>query len=267
MINGDLAPIAEYTDLVRELSTALQSKRFLASTVQSLQVATSAAFNTWMDAQAHHDPRHLFHVYEPWETGKPESRLWNVITTGSGDTRTVTYEFKPSRKPNLVGEELKRVGGFVPDVGLPDLRQQIHIFRWKAPILEEGQTVRVKPMEPGGVLAFPTPDGMQFAHGELVIGHKSSPTVGQFNKHWLEYWAGFAEVIEQQDIIKPMEENLTFEVERAIRSLSKSNPRGLRFGVATSGRKSQRFAATAITNTLTRKAWQAARKRVALSHG
>lgn len=196
------------TSEVVALTSALQSVESYMTTNRHLNVVTKAAFEVM--AQQFNFQTHLIagmsvgefhHVYEWEHVGVPGFQLWKNELSGRGGQRRVSWSWRASKttvptKTNVYGgPRFKETKGFDPDK-----LQRIHVFVWKAPIMEYGVRVTVKP-KLSNVLVFPNPDlkgGGRFGHGPRPITFSPHPvrTVpgeqvqGNFTAWFTSWWGG-----------------------------------------------------------------------------
>ena len=123
----------------------------------------------------------------------PMARLWRHRFTGRGGSRKIDYEFRAS----MVPVPLPLPGGAgAADSKLPSRK---HIFYWKAPIMEYGITVQIKPRY-AKALWIPlrgepmTEDNRAIERG-FIMTKKTITTVpgrrfaGEFSKLWVGWWS------------------------------------------------------------------------------
>lgn len=106
--------------------------------LKNLGVSVKEILEEYIDAIARMDPEQLHHVYEWYQVGSPDARLFNIDYTVNGTGLSVSSTFSQSRSV--------KAGSKVP-------------FYDKAAMMESGVSVTIKPRE-SSVLAF-TVDGQQ----------------------------------------------------------------------------------------------------------
>jgi hypothetical protein len=160
----------------------------------AMQYATThlgGLFERAMDTAARFAPERYNHVYEWGETygsretvGVPEYRLWRLKYGGGRGRRTVGFEFLPSHRPSPIEPQLLEPGkkGRVVNEG-------VHIFTWKAPIMEYGLPVTIMP-QLAKKLAFVDPQT-----GKLVFTSRTITDVpgkdkleGNFTTFYTAWW-------------------------------------------------------------------------------
>lgn len=136
-------------------------------------------------ALAHGDA--IDHMYEWNMAGTAAGRLFSVALGGSGKKRTVTFTYLPSKTFVPVPEVLLEPNPVTGAV----VRQNVHVFKWKAPIMESGQTVTITP-KGDNKLAF-----VDMATGGIRFATRSIQTPGKrvsgnFTTMWVAWWNNIA---------------------------------------------------------------------------
>lgn len=148
------------------------------------------AFNEYLDlvARAEGGVDSLHHVYEWNLAGVERARLWKIRMSGRGRSRNVTWSWRASKTTVPIPD--------IPEGPQGQQLKQIHVFVWKAPIMEYDMKVNIEPKR-GEWLAVPTgnPDRpLWFTKRLHGVQSKFSPggnkTTGQFTGHWVEWWTG-----------------------------------------------------------------------------
>lgn len=99
----------------------------------------------YLDSTAQVSPGKLGHMYEPDMTGDPKGRLYKLDFAAGMETINIKTSYIESTLiPNNLG----------------------HPFRERAEVMEEGNPVTIRPLNPGGVLVF-------MYQGELVVTPKT----------------------------------------------------------------------------------------------
>ena len=127
------------------------------------------------------EPKRFTHVYEWGGLGDPSARLWRHILRGRGANRQLTFEFKASKKAVPVNPRLAELGV-----------KKIHVFHWKAPVLELGQPVHIYP-KLAKMLVFEYQNRIVFWKGSINIPRQgSSDTWGSFTKEFNTWFSSGA---------------------------------------------------------------------------
>lgn len=214
-IDADFGPMTEALDITEAIARVTASNRVMSKMAIAAAISTGSGFNMWADQEAREYPRGLHHVYEWGQTGQPSGRLWNLIMAGRGNSRILNYIFIPSRTFVPAGEKYTGIKG--------DTRKRQHIFRWKAAVMESGGTVTVN-RRGAKFLAFPSGSGMMFRTGPWEVD-PGEHTRGNFTDLWLTYFAMPAQVVLNEDVVKPAERWFRDDAQRRLYSkVSKSKP-------------------------------------------
>lgn len=141
------------------------------------------------------------HVYEWEHIGFPGFQLWRNQLNGRGGQRRVTWGWRASK--TTVPTQTNIYGGprFEHSKGFdPEKLNRIHIFVWKAPMMEYGVRVTVRP-KLSNVLVFPNPD----LKGSGAFGYQPKPVTfsphpvtstpgeqvqGNFTAWFVAWWGG-----------------------------------------------------------------------------
>lgn len=184
-LNYNLDGGHEFAGFMTQISRTINSDKN-SSGVLSLTHATLANdFDFMMDDIARVSPEQYHHVYEWEELGLPQGRLWAHLLQGRGNSRVASWRWLASNRtvpipdipPSKTGKQLKRV----------------HIFVWKAPVMEYDITVHIRPKR-GNFLAIPTgdPDNpLHFTRSLVTNPHPGgAQTTGAFTSAFVNYWTG-----------------------------------------------------------------------------
>lgn len=101
--------------------------------LQNLGGAVIDSLKNYIDVNARMNPETLGHVYEWYQEGSPEARLYDINYVTGGNGLSFNYTFRQS--------STVKNGSKVP-------------FYNKAEIMENGIPVTIKPKQAGGVLSF-----------------------------------------------------------------------------------------------------------------
>ena len=229
MITGDYSGIADYMLINEEFARQLGTDRNLAAITSAATRSTAAAFARDMDIAAMAKPAEFHHMYDWGGLGNPSSRLWRYVLTGLGKTREMTYEFAASVKP------VPRGIGLDGQPNPYDTRNAVHVFVWKAAMLELGATVTINPSGDKGVLVFPVAHNYNFAQGDPRSGmaFTNNPvtitlgknTQGKFNEFWEGWWETHGQTIIIDDIKEPFETRVDSDLQKLYAKIVPSMPR------------------------------------------
>lgn len=134
-VNTNLAQkINQVGSLVGGVNEVIRSDQHINSLIQAAHEITSAEFVNHMTSLAHASQAGgvFNHMYEWGAVGDPNQKLWRHVLKGHGKNRLSYFEFKASKKTVPVDPELQAVGV-----------KRIHVFVWKAMVLEQGIPVTI----------------------------------------------------------------------------------------------------------------------------
>lgn len=183
--NGQASGFAGY---INGLATEVQTNRYISSVVSYTYKRLASYFEDAADAAARRAPDSFKHMYE-WGSsygdtstvGLPDTRLWRLVSTGSGRNRSVTFTFLPSVRPVPINPILT-----VPGKTGKTVREGVHVFTWKARVQEEGTPVTIKRIS-AKYLAFVGSDSqIKFRKGPMTVTPRSHS--GVFSEFFLAWW-------------------------------------------------------------------------------
>ena len=121
---------------------------------KELSYGVVLALSKYIDSMARMDPQALHHIYEWYQTGSPEARLFNLKSTSNGSGFMITSSFKQSKT----------------------LSKDSHqIFANKAIVMENGMPVTITPKK--NVLAFEIDGEMVFTKKSVTVANPGGSKV------------------------------------------------------------------------------------------
>jgi hypothetical protein len=176
IVNGYMSGIAE----------KVSTRQYIDGAVTFASEQLSKMFEQEMDTAARAAPEKFYHVYN-WgnsygdnsKVGLPQFRLWKLVSMGQGATRQLGFTFLPEHVPTPIEPELIALG----------VKEGVHIFTWKAPVMEYGMNVTIRPKLPGVTgMSFVKNGQVYFRTGEVntVPGYKT--TTGMFSGFFIAWW-------------------------------------------------------------------------------
>lgn len=183
--------IAQAANMVNSVAHTLQTPLHINEAITVAHRLTSAAFILHMSSEAFSSPKEFAHMYEWGRAGDPNARLWKHYLRGAGASRVATFDFKASKTAVPVSPAKQAVGV-----------QQNHIFVWKAPVLELGLPVRIRPkLARVLVIDAKGADRLIYTGKSIFIPRQGNPNVwGSFTNEFMTWFgSGAAQaVIESQ---------------------------------------------------------------------
>ena len=200
------------------MSRTIETNEYIGSVISYVSSTLGEAFGMAVDAAARNMPESFMHVYE-WgrdyqdysTVGHEQSRLWRLTSTGRGAKRTMGYAFLPSVKPVPINPILLEAGSTGKTV-----KSGLHVFTWKAPIMEYGIRVTIKRRPGTDYLAFVGDDGeIKFRKGPFSFTPGSKSTQGVFTGFFLAWWNTEGPDLYDKSIRRELENNVTNETKLA----------------------------------------------------
>lgn len=158
---------------LNELSVEVRSSEFIGSVLSDIHSQIAESFDITMDTQAKVDPMSFHHVYEWGQLGDPDGRLWRDVLTGRGRNRIATFEWRASKVP----------------VPTSDTQANVHIFVWKAPVMEYSTEVTIAP-KLSKVLAFDVDGETVFTTQPVHVNPGGEATTGAFTQAYTDFFGG-----------------------------------------------------------------------------
>jgi hypothetical protein len=184
--NADTTEASALTGFLKELSLQIKTARHIGPVLKYTHAVMSDAFTDYMSTVAPAQSSRFHHVYEWGQVGDPTAKLWDDVLIGGGATRTATFKWKASKQVVPVRDDFQAVGV-----------RQIHVFVWKAPVMEYGKNIVIAPKR-GNFLAYftgpTTPENkykMQFTREPIQVTDPGGPMVkGSFTREYVSWWGG-----------------------------------------------------------------------------
>lgn len=184
--NVDFAEAAALSGFLKTLSTEIKTARHIGPVLKYVHSIMSEEFTEYMSVLAAAQPSRFHHVYEWGEAGNPGAKLWEDTLVGGGNSRIATFRWRASKQMVPVRGDFE-AGGV----------KKIHVFVWKAPVMEYNTPVRIEPKR-GKFLAFftgPTTPGnkykMQFTQNAINVQNPGGKmTTGAFTREYVSWWGG-----------------------------------------------------------------------------
>lgn len=183
LMDVDLSEVYTLTGALGGLNKEFNTSRHLNVVTKSAFEVLSDEFNKQTHAVAAMAPNEYHHVYEWEHIGIPGFGLWRNVLSGRGGTRRVTWEWRASKTTVPTTTNPDGTPKFkTTDKFDPERLNRIHVFVWKAPMMEYNVTVTVRP-KLSHVLVFP--------NREMVgVGGRSGPSTATFTPHFYSFSPG-----------------------------------------------------------------------------
>lgn len=167
-----------------EFALEMKTARHIGPVLKFAHSIMAEEFDFHMAGMASSDSGHarFHHVYEWGEVGNPDAQLWRNVLRGGGATRMASWEWRASQKVVPVTAEAQ-------DKGV----QEIHVFVWKAPVMEYYTGITIRPQR-GATLSYFTENADNagnFIVGSVFVANPGGPEVkGSFTAAFTEWWGG-----------------------------------------------------------------------------
>jgi len=200
-ITMDDSEVAKLSGTFQGIQKEMNTDRHLNAVTKAAFEILSEQFNATTHVVAGMSVGEYHHVYEWEHVGVPGFQLWKNRLAGRGGKRSVTWNWKASRTTVPTETNVDGTPRFAPSPTFdPSKLQRIHVFVWKAPMMEYGVTVNIKP-KLSNVLVFPNAEllgGQGRARGPSPVTFTPHPvrTVpgqevqGNFTQWFVSWWAG-----------------------------------------------------------------------------
>lgn len=180
-VEADLSGAFAATGFIKGIATEINTDKHLNSVLDLLFADLNIEFLEYMDTLAAAAPDRFHHVYEWNMVGVPTGRLFRPVMRGRGRNRTVTWDWRASKKTVPVTPE-------AADAGV----KQVHVFVWKAPFMEYNTNgVTIEPKRHAWISAFTRDNDHGFAliKGPVHVANPGGPEVrGAFTAAFAEWW-------------------------------------------------------------------------------
>lgn len=184
-ITADTSGADFLTGYLKGLSTEIRTDQHMGPVLKYVHAELAAAFDDYMTAISTAMPSQFHHVYEWNQIGNPGAKLWKNVLRGHGGSRTATWTWRASKTIVPVTQEAQ-------DVGV----EQIHVFVWKAPVMEYATDITINPTRKTGLAFFtgPTSDPgrweLNFTKSPITVQNPGGAQVkGAFTTAYLEWWS------------------------------------------------------------------------------
>jgi len=260
--NADIAEASALSGFLTSLSAQIKTDRHISPVLKMTHAIMSDEFTAYMSVVAPAQMSRFHHVYEWGQIGDPTAKLWDDVLIGSGSVRTATFKWRASKQSVPVREDFKAKGV-----------KQIHVFVWKAPVMEYGKNIVIAPKR-GKFLAYftgPTnPESkyaMQVTQNPIQVTDPGGPMVkGSFTREYVSWWGGTgAQGVFETKLRKVLEEDLgRMPIEEVTRPFRRARNKKFAFQAIADAEAAERagaMAAKKFLETRSRKYIEAAKAR------
>jgi len=184
--NADITGAAYLSGFLQEVSLKIGTPMHIGPVLKYVHATYSQEFTAWMETIAGANPDSFHHVYEWNMIGVPQGKLWKDVLKGGGNVRTATFQWKASKSVVPVSDEAKEKGV-----------KQIHVFTWKAPVMEYGEDITISPKRGKGLAYFTGPvytepgrySPVRFTTHDITVHNPGGSSVkGAFTREYINWW-------------------------------------------------------------------------------
>lgn len=271
-IYADTKEVETLGGILSQLQFSLNTDRHLNDVTKAAYAVLSTEFNRATHVYAAANVEKLHHVYEWEHVGIPGFQLWRLRLGGQGGHRTVTWNWKPSRTtvPTLTtvtGEP--RFEGY-DDKFDPSRLKRVHIFVWKAPMMEYNASVNIV-AKTAKTLIFPY--GAMNAQGmgtgkptyqNQIFAKPGRYVHGNFTAWFVGWWEGQAQSILEAEFEPGRDEAFKriFHEHLLAAPKTRRGQKTFTIGADAAAARNGRNIADAMAGDMTRKYYKMAERRV-----
>lgn len=236
MITADLSNAFTFNKTLQSFHKEFTSTKHLNEVSKAAFAIMKDEFNKDTAGYAFSAPELFHHVYE-WELiGNPKFALFDLKAMGQGGSRQISWDWKASKK--TVPTMVDALGKPKYPPGFPANKlKRVHVFVWKAPIMEYGIKVTIRPqLSKNKLLVLPNPNRRlgidtdpRAPRPVVFTPHAYTTTVGgaarfQFSS-WFERWFSvFAPKILDESLTKDRDNAFYRAFRRRTIKLADVNP-------------------------------------------
>ncbi len=203
--NADISEASALSGFLKELSTKIGTSRHIGPVLKYTHSLMSDEFTEYMSVVSAAQPSRLHHVYEWGQVGDPTAKLWEDKLIGGGNNRTATFTWKASKQIVPVRDDFREKGV-----------KAIHVFVWKAPVMEYGKDIVIRPKRGKFIAYFTGPTDpetkykMQVTSNPITVTDPGGKlTKGSFTREYVSWWSGAgAQAVFENKIRRVLEEDL-----------------------------------------------------------
>lgn len=266
--NVDTSEGAALSGFLKELSTKISTPRHIGPVLKYTHAIMSQEFTDYMTVIAPAQTSRFHHVYEWGQIGDPTAKLWDDKLIGGGNNRTATFTWRASKQIVPVNEEAQELGV-----------KQIHVFAWKAPVMEYGKNITIAPKRGEYLVLFTGPSKqadrwkLRFVKGPVTVTNPGGKmTSGSFTREYVSWWGGTgAQGVFESKVRRVLEEDLgKMPIESVTKAFRKANAKTFRLSTiseSAAAEKAGRAAAQKYLNGRSANYIQAARARERIIYG
>lgn len=207
------------------MAGTVRSTAYIGSVINFAHAKMTPKLDQFIDMIAAANKENFHHVYEWGDSfskaqdrptvGSPAHRLWNHTLKGHGRSKVASFEFRASVRPVPVNPILTE-----PGPGGASVKEGVHIFYWKAMVMEYGMQMVVTP-KLAQYLAFvaggggekqsdarKTKGGIVFSKGPITFTAGGGKTTGRFTNAFRFWWSQMAGEVFDREVAPRLRKDL-----------------------------------------------------------
>lgn len=240
---------------LQEMEVSMKTPAHIGPALKYAHAELSNHFTAHMAAVAPTRPSAFHHVYEWNRIGDPTAKLWRDVLRGGGNNRVATFEWRASKSIVPVRDPLPVPQSLAGNpYGDPDnLPKQIHVFVWKAPVMEYGHDLNIAPKRGKFIVYFTGPTSnpddemyqtLRFSTEPITVHNPGGTQVkGAFTREYVDWWShGGAQSVFQTTLNRVFQMKVKELASKGLASAT-SRARNRNFGMQTHGNANSAIAA------------------------
>ncbi len=157
-MDADIREALVVGETLQALNVSLNTNRHLDHVTRAAFSVLEEQFNGATHIAAGSSPLQFHHVYEWDHVGIPNFQLFKLQMNGRGGRRRISWNWRASKTTVPTTTTVTGQKKFKNMKGFDETKlNRIHVFVWKAPMMEYGATVEIRP-ELSRLLVFPNPN-------------------------------------------------------------------------------------------------------------
>lgn len=203
--NVDISGPTAVNAFLQQVSMSMRTPAHIGPVLKYAHAELSDEFNKHMSNIAPTRQSEFHHVYEWYRVGDQSAQLWKNVLRGGGNNRTATFEWRASKsivpvRPDAIARNVD--GSVSSNATLP---KQIHVFVWKAPVMEYSKDLSIAPKRGKFIVYFTGPwttnqeyyENVHFSSAPITVSNPGGKRVkGALTVEYVRWWSkgGAAEV-------------------------------------------------------------------------
>lgn len=262
-VQSDLSQALTFGEAMMRLDVELNTPQHINQVTKSAYEIISGTFMEETNVMARVLPEMFHHVYEWEHIGHPGFELFKPVMRGRGRNRTITWEWRASK--TTVPTDIDALGNpKFPDWFPVEKLNRIHVFVWKAPVMEYGLETEVSP-KLSRLLVMPNPErrlvldrhpkaprSVVFSPYSYKIDHSQQVSQGAFTAWFSKWMTGRAPTVIENDIESPRDDQFKRSFSERVKTMISAKTKSFSIKVDPSNAARGRTIAKLIAGDLER---------------